>query len=92
VYGYIDGVSQFTAATSLMDINNAGDLMHFFLDNVIGAGQGEYSDGRVALVRLWDGVLTSQEANDLASHPFVPEPSTFVLSAVSMLLLGLRRR
>jgi hypothetical protein len=90
--GYIDGVSQFTAATNLMNINNPGNLMHFFLDNVAGAGQGEFSDGRVALIRLWNGVLTPAEAQDLASHPFVPEPSTFMLSAVSALLLGFRRR
>jgi hypothetical protein len=89
--GYIDGVSQFAANTSVMNISNAGDLMHFFLDNVAGGGQGEYSDGRVALIRLWSGVLTSQEANDLASHPFVPEPSTFMLSALSAAILGLRR-
>jgi hypothetical protein len=89
---YIDGVSQFTAATNLMNISNPANLMHFFLDNVAGPGQGEYSDGRVALIRLWDGVLTPVEAQDLASHPFIPEPSTFALSALSVMLLGLRRR
>jgi hypothetical protein len=92
VNGYIDGVSQFTASTSVMNINNPGNLMHFFLDNVAGGGQGEYSDGRVALIRLWNGVLTPAEAQDLASHPFVPEPSTFVLSVLSAVVLGLRRR
>lgn len=92
---YIDGIAQFSAATTAMNLNNVnnpGLLMHFFLDNVASGGQGEYSDGRVALIRLWSGVLTSQEANDLASHPFVPEPSTFMLSALSAAILGLRRR
>lgn len=94
--GYIDGDAQFSAATSLMNINNANnpdDLMHFFLDNFIGGGAYEFSDGRVALIRLWDGVLTPAEAQQIASHPFVvPEPSTLSLLALFGLGLGLRRQ
>lgn len=94
--GYIDGIAQFSAATSLMNINNANnpdDLMHFFLDNFVGGGAFEFSDGRVALIRLWDGVLTAAEAQQIASHPFtVPEPSTMSLLSLFGLAFCLRRR
>ncbi len=84
---YLDGISQFTATTSEMNldnVNNPGLLLGFFLDNVVGGGQGEFSSGRIALARLWNGVLTPAEAQQLANNPFVPEPSTFVLAGIGL--------
>jgi hypothetical protein len=72
---YLDGVGQFTTATALLNINNVNNpnlLMGFFLDNVIAGGQGEFSDGRVALIRLWNGVLTPVEAQQIASPAYLP--------------------
>lgn len=94
VQGYIDGVAEFTAATSVMNLNNAnnpGLLMHFFADNLAGGGPGESSDGRVALIRFWNGVLTSDEAHTLATNPFIPEPASWILAAIPV-ALGLARR
>lgn len=94
---YLDGISQFTTITGLMNVNNPnnpGLLLNFFLDNVVAGGQGEFSDGRVALIRIWDGVLSPVEAQRLASNPYVPEPSAFLLAtlAVGGLNVGGRRR
>jgi hypothetical protein len=84
VSAYLDGVSEFTTNTTIMNldadaVNNPNRLMGFFLDNVAAGGQGEWSNGRVSLIRLWDGVLTPQEAQTLANNPFVPEPSRIAL-------------
>jgi hypothetical protein len=99
VIGYLDGVSQFTTNTTIMNldadpVNNPNRLMGFFLDNVVGGGQGEWSNGRVSLIRLWDGVLTPQEAQTLANNPFVPEPSTAtaLLAACGLAAQQRRRR
>lgn len=93
--GYIDGVAQFSASTSLMNINNGNnpdELMNFFLDNFDGGGAYEFSDGRVALIRLWDGVLTPAAARAIAAQPFtIPEPTTAVLTALYAIFLGTRR-
>ncbi len=71
---YIDGVSQFSTSTTLMNIsnpNNPGLLMGFFIDNVIAGGQFEFSDGKVGLIRVWNGELSAAEAQQVASNPFV---------------------
>jgi len=75
VRAYLDGVPQFSAMTSEMDldadpVNNTDQVLGFFLDNVAGGGQGEWSAGRVALIRVWDGVLTDAETAALAADPF----------------------
>jgi hypothetical protein len=69
VVGYLDGVPQFAANTPLMNLDNVdnpGLLMNFFLDNTANNAQEEFSDGRVALIRLWDGVLLD---NEVAAWP-----------------------
>jgi hypothetical protein len=88
VKAYLDGNLEFTTLTNVMRINNVGDLMNFFLDNNVGLFQDEYVDGRVALIRVWEGVLTDSEVQQLARNPFpqqvIPEPGT-----VTLLLIGL---
>jgi Concanavalin A-like lectin/glucanases superfamily len=71
---YIDGVSQFSFSTNLMNIDNAnnpGATLSFFIDNVVAGGQGEFSDGKVGLIRLWNGVLSPSDAQQIAANPFV---------------------
>ena len=95
VNAYLDGISQFAASTSVMNLDNLNNpslLMGLFLDNVVGGGQGEYARGRIGLFRLWDGVLSSSEAQALANNPFVPEPSSFVLAALALIPLSYAAR
>ena len=61
---------------NLDNVDNPGHLLHFFLDNLAGPAQQEFADGRIALLKVYDGVLVPT--------PTVPEPAPAVL-----LLLGL---
>lgn len=84
VTGFLDGVFQsFSTSTTSMDFGaysfaNPNRLIHFFADNVQGGGQGEFADGSVALIRLYDIALTSDEVGNLPS-PSVPEPGVVLL-------------
>ena len=94
--GYLDGAAQFSGPTGLMNLDNPDNpslLMNFFLDNSIAGGApNEFSDGRVALIRLWDGVLTANEVQLLAANPFIPEPTALALSASAALAASLSLR
>lgn len=97
VRGYLDGVFQFTEATGLMGLANADNpalLMHFFLDNVVAGGQGEFSSGRVALIRFHDAALTDAEVTAFSATPFapVPEPETYALLLAGLGLVGVAAR
>ena len=59
---YLDGNLEMTLSTSSMNIDGP---LGFFRDNV-----AEYSDARIALIRLSEGVLTDSEVTELASDPF----------------------
>jgi hypothetical protein len=75
---------------------NPNRLMHFFADNIAGGGQGEFADGRVALIRLYDIELSGPQVGDLdlPPHPAIPEPRIWPLLAAGTATLGLvtRRR
>jgi len=89
VNAYLDGTLAFTATSSIMHLNsdladNPSALLGFFLDNTAGGGQGEYSTGKIALARLYDGVLTGAQVSALAQNPFAtpnatPEPGSIAL-------------
>ena len=75
---WLDGLAQATLSTHVMDID-ANNNINFFLDNVVAGGQGEYSSGSIASVRLYDAALSGPPpVSD------VPEPSSALF-----LLLGL---
>ncbi len=64
---YLDAGLQFTAKTEIMNINNPRKVLHLFLDNTVGPGQYEYSNGKIAFLRLYKGVLTQDQAAGLSS-------------------------
>ena len=93
VKGYIDGLSDFSTTTTVMNLSNsATKTMNLFLDNVTGNSAGEFSSGKIAQFRLYDGVLTDAEALALSQTPIVPEPASLALLALSLpALLGRAR-
>ncbi len=72
VSAYLDGRLEFTATstTHVMDIANPRSALNLFLDNVVGGGQGEYADGRIALFRAYDAILSDVDVAALAANPF----------------------
>jgi hypothetical protein len=101
VKAYLDGKLELTSGTNQLSLNNADNpnqLLHFFLDNVAGSAQTEFADGRVALIRLYNGALTSSQVGTIASTPFatpppptgnvIPEPGTLALAATGLLPLA----
>ena len=89
--GYVDGDTDFTTPATEMDLfnpRNPNRFMHFFLDNSVDPATGEYSDGRVALIRMTDGVLSENEIALRTIDPFaIPEPSVVMLGSLAALLL-----
>lgn len=87
VKAYLDGVLELTSDTDQLNLDNAnnpGHLLNFFLDNIAGPAQNEYADGRIAFLRIFDGIVVA---------PNIPEPQTYVLLLVGLALMeGLRRR
>src|SRR5262249_36255524 len=70
----------------IMNINNRRKVVHFFLDNVVGPGQFEFSDGQIALLRLYNSVLSDDQVSRLATafrgKPSAPPDKTLVQGAV----------
>ena len=99
---YLNGVQQFSYMTTLMNIgnpNNPGNLLNFFIDNVVAGGQGEWSSGSIARLALFDGALTADEIRTNFDTPIpptttvpVPEPGSVLLLAGATSLMVLRRR
>lgn len=83
---YLDGATPTTVSTTVMNVD-ANGRMNFFLDNVVAGGQGEYSSGSIAQIRIYDSALT-------APPPPVPEPGTWAMMAAGLALVvaGTRRR
>ncbi len=86
---YLDGSAQATVKTAIMA--DSLNTMTFFLDNVVAGGQGEYSSGSIAQIKLYNAALG---AADIPPVPSVPEPQTYalMLAGVGMLLVVARRR
>ena len=74
VSAYMDGIFQFDLSSVSLDLSNfsvqnPGRFLHLFADNVFDGGQGEFSDGRIALLRLFDYELSPTEVDDLNQSP-----------------------
>ncbi len=77
---YLDGSAQATLTTSVMNIDSNNNI-NLFLDNVVGGGQGEYSNGSIASLRLYNEALATVP-------PPVPEPASAALLLGGLLMLG----
>jgi hypothetical protein len=98
---YLDGKLEVTSlGTTQMNINNASNLLTFFLDNTTGPTltQTEWSAGKVAMVRLSAGALTDADvagrsANPFSTTPGVPLPGAAGAGLVLLagLMMGRRR-
>lgn len=93
---YLNGSAQSTQATDYYSLPPS-NVISLFLDNTASAAQNEYSSGKIAWARFWDGALTADEAAaayrsavafDPGTPPItnVPEPSTLILAAAGLLL------
>jgi len=99
---YLNGTLEHTTTTTVMNIANPGDLMHFFLDN----SNSEYSNANTALIEVFNSALTSGDVATLSADPFAnagpspsvtaPEPGSAALAAFGafplLAVLRLRRR
>lgn len=74
---YLDGDAEFATTSTTMKLSNSADnTLTFFVDNTTAGTTTEWSSGQVALVRLWDGVLSADEVELLATDPFATGSGT----------------
>lgn len=90
VDAYLNNVLAFSTTTTVMDVNNPQNLMDFFVDNTQGGGQGEFSDGSVAEIKLYSGVLSADQVAALDASPLSSAPDAgSTLALMSMSFVGL---
>ncbi len=99
VTAYMDGIFQFDLSTTSLNFSayasaNPQRLIHFFADNLVGGGQGEFADGAVASIRLYDVELSSDQVGGLPPLPAVPEPASalMMLAGGAVVARAARRR
>jgi hypothetical protein len=94
VRAYLNGsLSQF-AVTDVLNINNAGNILNFFLDDLAGT---ESPDAVVACIRMYDGALTDDEVKShttgcIAGTDDLPTPAPLGLVLAGLLLMAGRGR
>ena len=80
VKAYLDGQLELQSDTDQLNLSNANNpnhLLHFFADNVAGPAQQEWASGRIASLKLFDGVVVPGAV--------VPEPGSLALALVALL-------
>lgn len=81
---YLDGVQQSTlAGESGLNLTASG-LLHLFAANLSGAGSADFSDGEIALLRLYEGVLAVNRVAAQAAYPFGPDAPMDALADFSI--------
>jgi hypothetical protein len=80
---YLNGSAQATVASTSVNIDTSNDL-YFFLDNLMGGGQGEWSAGDISQIRLYNAALSAVPPPTPPVVASVPEPGTY-----AMMLMGL---
>jgi hypothetical protein len=82
VKAYLDGGLELTSNTDQLNLDNANNpdhLLYFFVDNLVGGAEQEFAEGRIAALRIYDGVV-------------VPEPSSIALLLLGAAAFLYRRR
>lgn len=98
VGAFIDGGASFASTTDVMSLSKGPGSLTFFADNMLGGGQGEWSSGSIAALRIYNGVLDAREITELNKVPFVsnavPEPATWAMMIAGFGCVGgaLRKR
>ncbi len=95
VTGYFSGIQQFSETSASLDV--ATNTLGFFLDNVVAGGQGEWSSGNVALIKVFDTALTADQVASETADPFqgtstVPEPATWMLALAGVAGFAILKR
>jgi hypothetical protein len=95
VTGYFGGVQQFSETSTSLDV--ATNTLGFFLDNVVAGGQGEWSSGNVALIKVFNTALTADQVAAETADPFqgtstVPEPSAWLLTMGGAAVIAILKR
>lgn len=84
---YLDGSAQAVVTTTVMDLDSSRNI-NFFLDNLVGGGQGEWSGGSVASIRLYDAALDAVPPPTPPVVPSVPEPQSYAVLLLGLAALG----
>ena len=95
VTGYFGGVQQFSETSTSLDV--ATDTLGFFLDNVVAGGQGEWSSGNIALIKVFDTALSASEVATETQDPFqgtstAPEPESWMIAVAGGAAIAILRR
>jgi hypothetical protein len=83
VKAYLDGKLELQSDTdqlNLSNLNNPDHLLHFFADNLAGPAQQEWASGRIASLKLYNGVVVPVTT--------VPEPGSLALALAALLAAG----
>lgn len=88
---YLSGLPEFSVNSNVLDISAANHL-NFFLDNLVGGGQGEWSKGDVSLIKVYNTALTADQVLAETADPFagtgVPEPGSWWMMFGGLAILG----
>lgn len=88
---YLNGSTQATVPSTSVNIDLSNNL-YFFLDNLQGGGQGEWSAGDIAQIRLYNAALSSVPPPTPPVVPSVPEPGTYAMMLAGLGIVGLLAR
>lgn len=87
---YLDGEFQIDRFTDVMFLD-ASRSLNMFLDNNQGPAQDEFSNGRIALARFYDGALSGDQVKELYDG-LVPAPGAAAAMSLGGLAMLRRRR
>jgi hypothetical protein len=67
-------------------------VVYFFLDNLMGGGQGEWSAGDISQIRLYNAALSAVPPPTPPVVASVPEPGTYAMMLMGLGVVGFLAR